>query len=175
MKNFNLSLLAVTAIFFLTFLSCAKENSSELLKTEDLVSNAVYTQAFEIPATEYTAALNGDQQVPAVPTVANGEALIRQNLSETHYAYRCYDIKEAIGAALYLGPAGSNGPMVARLNLESMTNDHMARGEGVLTSQDLMGDLNGNMEMFGRYLKDGRIYISIQTRENPGGEIRGQF
>ena len=169
-NNATLRILFV-AIAFLSFFSCTKEELPELSPTADPV------QAWAIPDVSFITVLNGDQQVPSVNSPAAGEAEVNYNsLTETlQYQFKASEVHEARGAYLHIGAAGTNGPAVARLNLESVPNTNLIRGEGSLGAQDLMDPFYGDIEGFARYLLNNQVYINIQTEAFPNGEIRGQL
>ena len=118
------------------------------------LSNQLYFDSF----------LDGNQEVPAVTTLAEGVAAI--SISNTMDAIE-YDIVvdglsgDITGAHFHIGAAGTAGGVV--LNL---TDD--------IDGNRITGSINGlSVELINQFLSGG-IYLNIHTDANPGGEIRGQ-
>lgn len=112
---------------------------------------------------QYTANLNGAQEVPAVATNAfgigtfslskhNGKLMIRVVANGMSGAIT--------GAHLHTGAAGTNGGVVVDLTANIV-------GNTVIASIDPTAILTA--------LSAGNIYINLHTAANPGGEIRGQL
>lgn len=134
----------------------------------------------------FVAHLSGDEEVPPVDTLAQGQALFQLNAEEETLDFRLLvaNIEDVTQAHIHCGAAGVNGPVVVFLfGLEpdgvtvngvlaqdTITGDDIivrpdspACPGGVATFEDLLAKMLG-----------GDTYTNVHTLVNPGGEIRGQ-
>ena len=131
----------------------------------------------------FVAHLSGDQEVPAVDTLAQGQAIFNLSRDGESLRYRLIvaNIENVRMAHLHLAPAGENGGVVVWLYPEGPPAKKIpGRVNGVLaigtiSSDDLVGALEGFTidELIGAML-DGEIYVNVHTDQYPSGEIRGQ-
>ncbi|MEX1131811.1 MAG: CHRD domain-containing protein [Flavobacteriales bacterium] len=124
-------------------------------------------QLMAVEGVPFDAWLDGDQEVPAVATMAKGVAsiMLSADLSMAMYDVRINGLSGPIAAAhLHLGDPGQNGGVI--LDLEA----------GIMGSERIMGSFNtsGLGDMLITQLLRGEVYINVHTAMNPNGEIRGQ-
>lgn len=123
--------------------------------------------------------LSGSESVPAVETMARGDAtftVIKDEKALSYYV-TVSDIENVTAAHIHLGKKGENGPPVALI-----TNDKKAGkfsgtlAEGTITKKDLMGPMMGkSVEDLIKKIKKGDAYLNVHTDKYPNGEIRGQI
>ncbi|MDR6882948.1 hypothetical protein J2X61_004730 [Bacillus sp. 3255] len=130
-------------------------------------------------ATIFRALLKSRNEVPPVRSAATGDAIFELNNSETQlrFALIVRNISRVTQGHIHLGQAGHNGPVVAFLFGPSKFGISVRRGvvRGVLTSQDLVGPLQGKtLQDLINEFETGNAYANVHTIQNPNGEIRGQ-
>ncbi|MDZ7308627.1 MAG: endolytic transglycosylase MltG, partial [candidate division KSB1 bacterium] len=121
-------------------------------------------------AINFTATLNGSQEVPPVTTPANGSGSFTLNATGTELSFSVTvnNLSSAIAAAhFHNAPAGVNGPPVRTITADFSGNT----AGGVWRNNDpepltpaLVAELLA-----------GKIYVNVHTATNPGGEVRGQL
>ena len=141
-----------------------------------VVGLATYSFAAE---KSFKAMLVGSESVPAVETMAKGDATFTPIKDEEALSYyvTVSDIDNVTAAHIHLGKKGENGPPVALI-----TNDKKAGkfsgtiAEGTITKKDLMGSMTGkSVEDLIKQIKTGNAYLNVHTDKYPNGEIRGQI
>lgn len=128
--------------------------------------------------------LTGDEEVPAVETQAQGQAIFKLSADGESLNYKLIvaNIDDVLMAHIHLAPAGENGGVVAWLYpdgpppqlIEGRTQGVLA--EGTITADDLVGDLAGeDLDVLLSDMRDGNTYVNVHTSEFGGGEVRGQI
>lgn len=134
--------------------------------------------------TNYRTHLTGDEEVPAVETQAQGQAIFKLSADgETlHYRLIVANIEDVLMAHIHLAPAGENGDVVVWLYpdgpppqlIEGRFQGVLAQGE--ITTADLVGPLAGQtLDDLIAAFNNGTAYVNVHTVANPGGEVRGQI
>jgi len=132
----------------------------------------------------FTASLSGAEEVPAVDTLARGQAVFRLDRSgdALHYRLIVANIEDVTMAHIHLAAAGVNGPAAVWLYpasppaqlIEGRYSGVLA--EGVITVDNLSGPLAGaSLEDLLDHLRDGNAYVNVHTLQFPAGEVRGQI
>jgi Cu/Zn superoxide dismutase len=138
---------------------------------------------------QFSARLTGDNEVPPVNKDATGRIRITVNSQQDALDYQLSlsSLKGVVtGAHIHKGSGGTNGPVVANLNIAgaSAAASASAGGSamtststgGTITSADLKGPLSGKqISDLIRLIEDGKAYVNVHTDQNPDGEIRGQL
>jgi hypothetical protein len=141
---------------------------------------------------DFTSKLSGDEEVPARDTGAHGNAIYKVNDDATELTFRLVvtKIDNAFMAHIHLGPAGSNGPIVAFLFGPVPQGGGTFNGmlsEGTITAANLIGPLAGQpLSALIDAMNAGNTYTNVHTNDGvnppntgpgdfPGGEIRGQI
>lgn len=133
---------------------------------------------------QYHTHLTGDEEVPAVETLAQGQATFKLSKDGTELSYRLIvaNIENVLMAHIHLGPPGCNCPVVVWLYPDAPPPQLIpGRSQGVLatgviTADDLVGDLAGqSLDDLVAAIQAGNTYVNVHTSANPGGEIRGQI
>lgn len=109
----------------------------------------------------FNAALDGDQEVPAVTTDGTGSAVLELDGDDLWYSIEVMDLSGDVDAAhIHEAMTGENGDVVHTLEFDGMT----AEGWWMDLTEDQMATL----------MDDG-FYINVHTMDHPDGEIRGQI
>ncbi len=136
------------------------------------------------PDSNFRTHLSGDNEVPAVDTQAQGQAIFKLSAdgTELHYKLIVANIEDVEMAHIHMAPAGTNGGVVVWLYpaspppqlIEGRFNGVLA--EGVITADNLVGALAGqSLGDLVDAMKAGNTYVNVHTTANPGGEVRGQI
>jgi hypothetical protein len=139
----------------------------------------------------YWSVLTGSQQVPPVNTEAHGYVGLKfkDDLSRLVYIINVENIGNITGINLQIGEKDQNGSVVLDLlygtrelrksvdKLVNVSKDGQITGTfsiGGATKEDLQGLLKGkSLSDLNELIVNGTVYIDIQTKEFPSGEIRG--
>ncbi len=132
----------------------------------------------------FRAHLAGDNEVPAVSTLSQGQAKFKlsDDSMSLHYKLIVANLYDTLQAHIHLGPAGANGSVVAFL-YPSAPPSQLIEGrfsgvlaEGTITAANLRGPLSGmTLDDLVAQMAAGNTYVNVHTVANPGGEIRGQI
>ncbi len=132
----------------------------------------------------FVAHLAGRNEVPAVDTTAQGEAIfhLSEDGTELHYKLIVANIENVLMAHIHMAPLGENGSVVAWLYPDGPPPQLIpgrfdgVLAEGVITADDLVGPLAGaSLNDLIDEIMAGNTYVNVHTEQNPGGEIRGQI
>jgi CHRD domain-containing protein len=139
---------------------------------------------------QFSARLTGNNEVPSVNTDATGRIRLVANSQKDALDYQLSlsNLNGAVtGAHIHRGSAGTNGPIVANLNIAGASAAASASAGGgsattststggTITSADLKGPLSGKqISDLIRLIEDGKSYVNVHTDQNAEGEIRGQL
>ena len=134
---------------------------------------------------DFVTKLSGDNEVPRVETRARGVAIakLREEGTELRFDGFFGGLRKVTAAHLHLGAEGENGPVVALLIPEDLSElSRRARRrlrhriQATLTADDLRGPLTGQpLDALSQAILDGNVYVNIHTEANPAGELRGQL
>jgi hypothetical protein len=128
--------------------------------------------------------LSGDEEVPANPSKATGQAIFQLSKDGMALSYKLIvaNIENVRMAHIHVAAEGQNGPVVTWLYpsappavlLPGKTNGILH--QGTITSANLVGMLAG-MELSDLVdlMVAGNTYVNVHTTQYPGGEIRGQI
>lgn len=132
----------------------------------------------------FRAHLTGDEEVPPVETLAQGQAIFKlsEDGTELHYKLIVANIDNILQAHIHLGQPGVIGPVVAFLYPSAPPAVLIpGRFDGVLatgtiTADDLRGPLAGaSLDALIAEMRAGNTYANVHTTANPVGEVRGQI
>ena len=136
--------------------------------------------------------LTGDHEVPARPTNAQGQALIKVSDDGLSITYKLIasNIENVVASHIHIGSPTVNGPIAVFLfgNVPAGGGRHDGiLAEGTLTAANLIGPLlNRPMADLIAEIRAGNAYVNVHTNDGvaptntgpgdfPGGEIRGQI
>lgn len=132
----------------------------------------------------FRAHLSGAEEVPAVETRAQGQAIFQLSADRTslHFQVNVANIFDVTMAHIHLAPAGQNGAVVVWL-YPSAPPAVLIPGRfqgvlaaGVITDASLVGPLAGQtLEDLVAAIEAGEAYVNVHTTAFPGGEVRGQI
>jgi hypothetical protein len=145
----------------------------------------------------YSVHLTSDEEVPPVvglviDSQAQGQAIFHLSKDGTALEYKLIasNIDNVIMAHIHVGPAGSNGPIVAFLYGRVPAGGGRTNGvlaEGTITAANLIGPLAGrSLSDLVEAMNTGGAYVNVHTDDGvapsntgpgdyPGGEVRGQL
>ena len=128
--------------------------------------------------------LTGDQQVPAVNTIAFGFAEVQLSEDNTTLSFEVVvcNIVNVIASHIHVGAAGTNGPVVLPF-FGSPTPFNSTRGcdtlaEGTRTPDKLVARPDAGINTWTDFINAliaGNTYVNVHTTAHTGGEIRGQL
>jgi hypothetical protein len=141
---------------------------------------------------QFSARLSGDNEVPPVSTDATGRIRLVVNSQQDPLDYQISlsNLNGVVtGAHIHSGGSGTNGPIVANLNVHGAFASASAGAGGgggsattststggTIASADLKGPLAGKqISDLIKLIEDGKAYVNVHTDQNPDGEIRGQL
>lgn len=132
----------------------------------------------------YRAHLSGANEVPAVQTNAQGQAVFQLSKDGQTLSYKLIvaSIENVRMAHIPIAPESANGPVAAWL-YPSAPPMALIPGrfdgvlaEGTLTSANLVDPLAGRpLSDLISAIEAGSAYVNVHTNQAPGGEIRGQI
>jgi len=139
----------------------------------------------------YWVVLDGDQQIPSVTTDARGYVGLKfsDDYTQLIYNVNVHNIDNVTSVYLYHGNDTQNASLVLDLlkktresnreddRASDITEEGQTTGTislGGVTKKDLSGALKGkSIPDFYKLMLDGMLYIVVQTKDFPNGEIRG--
>jgi len=126
----------------------------------------------------FTAGLDGAQEVPPVTTTATGTATFVVNDAQTEIAYSLsvtgIDSSTITAAHIHFGAPGVDGPILFPLASGPFTSPLA----GTLTAADFTPQAGVGINTFADALAAmvaGNTYVNVHTTANVDGEIRGQI
>jgi hypothetical protein len=127
----------------------------------------------------YVAHLEGDNEVPAVESQAQGQVILKVDRGGESISYKLIasNIEDVVQAHIHVGGPDVNGPVVAFLfgPVAGMDNNGVL-SRGTITASDLLGPLAGaSLDDLLAAMATGGAYVNVHTLDNPAGEIRGQI
>lgn len=128
----------------------------------------------------FKAKLTGSESIPAVKTMAKGEAEFKlsHDGKEIHYTLKVKNIENVSAAHIHKGKKGESGAVLAGL-FAGPKKEGKFRGtlaEGTITEKELTGELAGKpLDALLQLIKSGDTYVNVHTSMYPDGEIRGQI
>jgi CHRD domain len=135
--------------------------------------------------------LDGNQQMPPNITSAHGFIGLKftEDSSKLVFNINVNDIDNITGIYIYSGGSNNqNGSLILDLleeakelknddiNIMKVNRDDIEGtvAVGGITSDDLQGELKGKtLEDLRNLMMDGAVYVDVQTKEFPHGEIKG--
>jgi hypothetical protein len=141
-------------------------------------------------ATQFSAQLTGEEEVPPVPTTASGTATLEVEGDVINYTIdNVTDLENPVVAHIHIGEVGANGPV--RLNLcgTGAPVPDCAVGEEVLVTGSngtTVGAPAITFDELVEAMRSGGAYVNVHTDDGEGeqntgpgdmasGEIRGQI
>ena len=177
MKKFSMALLILVALLTLSSITLIVSVSADLTAQEG--------------PTNFTAQLDGDQEVPSRTTNATGQATFQlKDETQLDFTLNLLDVKNFVAAHIHCAPAGENGPVGATLlgpMPPGLGSVDIFVVQGAITAPDAengceWADLAAVVEA----MRSGNAYVNVHTDDGddprdtgpgdfPDGEIRGQI
>jgi hypothetical protein len=177
MKKFSMALLIVVALLTLSSIAL-------------IVSVSAAPTPQEEP-NNFTAQLDGDQEVPPRTTDATGQAAFQlRDETQLDFTLNMLDVKSFVAAHIHCAPAGENGAVGATLLgplPPGLGSVDIFVVQGAITAPDAengcgWADLAAVVEA----MRSSNAYVNVHTNDGvdppdtgpgdfPGGEIRGQI
>jgi len=132
----------------------------------------------------FRTSLKGENEVPAVETRAQGQAIFQlsRDGSELSYKLIVANIENVTMAHIHLAPANENGPVVVWLYPDGFPPQLIpgrfsgVLAEGVITDADIVGETQvQSLDNLIEQIRAGNAYVNVHTSQYPPGEIRGQI
>ncbi len=126
---------------------------------------------------KYRAKLDGNNEVPAVNTTAEGTINFKTNSDKLTWKANITGITDATGAHIHQGKTGENGDVIVDL-LKVSKHSNSPTGmsmRGNITASSLQGPMKGKtLEDLKTAMGNGDTYVNVHTADHPDGMIRGQ-
>lgn len=130
-------------------------------------------------STNFRTHLKGANEVPAVDTNAQGQAIFRftDDIDSLHYKLIVANIDNVRAAHIHCAPAGANGPVGVTLFMGGPVSTPGTLAEATIGAPDSgngcgWGDLSDVRDA----ILSGNAYVNVHTNPGvPSGEIRGQI
>jgi len=134
----------------------------------------------------FRAHLVGSNEVPAVSTSGQGQAIIQISDDDTSLKFKLIaaNIQDVTQAHIHCGAEDVAGPVVVFLyGFGPQVSPNGVLSQGVRTNGDVIprpdsaacpGGIANFAELVAK-IRSGQAYVNIHTVINPGGEIRGQL
>jgi hypothetical protein len=142
------------------------------------------------PATNFTAALSGANEVPPTASTATGSAVLTLSGDQLTYRINVTNLQNPVLAHIHIAPVGANGDV--RLNLcgTGAPQPPCASGSGTIllatgTNGTTVGSPAITFDSLVSAMRSGNAYVNVHTDNGQpppntgpgdliGGEIRGQ-
>jgi CHRD domain len=138
-------------------------------------------------ARNFIAHLSGDEEVPPVETLAEGQAIFHLNKDDTALNYQLIvaNIENVSVAHIHCGAAGVNGPVVVFLfgpatpavTVNGILAKDIITDDGIIERPD-SAQCPGGVADFDELLakmRSGDAYVNVHTTAHLSGEMRGQI
>ena len=127
---------------------------------------------------KYRAKLDGNNEVPAVNTTAEGVINFKTKNDMLTWKMNVTGANDATGVNIHKGKAGEKGEIVVDLMKVSKHSDS-PKGmtmRGNVTESSLMGSMAGKtIADLKTAIANGDVYVNLKTQDHPDGLMRGQI
>src|SRR6476620_5616750 len=127
---------------------------------------------------KYRAKLDGNNEVPAVNTTAEGVINFKAKNDMLTWKMNVTGANDATGVNIHKGKAGENGEVVVDLMKVSKHSDN-PKGmtmRGNVTDSSLTGSMAGQtIADLKTAMANGDTYVNLKTQDHPDGLLRGQI
>jgi hypothetical protein len=126
---------------------------------------------------DFTATLNGANEIPGVETTAIGSVTFDATETSITFRIEVENLADAIGAHIHIGDDDVEGPIIATLfeDVEGVDIQDGVLAEGIIDQADINAALDLSFAELLDVLENGSAYVNVHTIANPDGEIRGQI
>ena len=127
---------------------------------------------------KYRAKLDGNNEVPAVNTTAEGVINFKTKNDMLTWKMNVTGANDAAGVNIHKGKAGEKGEIVVDLMKVSKHSDN-PKGmtmRGNVTESSLKGSMAGKtIADLKTAIANGDVYVNLKTQDHPDGLMRGQI
>ena len=127
---------------------------------------------------KYRAKLDGNNEVPAVNTTAEGIINFKTKNDMLTWKMNVTGANDATGVNIHKGKAGEKGEIVVDLMKVSKHSDN-PKGmtmRGNVTESSLKGSMAGKtIADLKTAIANGDVYVNLKTQDHPDGLMRGQI
>jgi CHRD domain len=138
------------------------------------------------PATSFSAALSGAEEVPAVTTTATGTATFDIIGDQINYTVNVVGLSNAVVSHIHVAPDGENGPVRMDLCGTGAPLPACTSGTAVLATGSNGTTIGITFDELVEAMRAGETYVNVHTNDGIGqpntgagdmqsGEIRGQI
>ena len=176
----------MAVVLALAFVAACNDSMQTPTRPGNLTAPVFVTAQHEGVAHHHFTHLNGDNEVPARDTLAQGQALFTLSDDELSISYKLNvaNILNVTQAHIHLGPPTGTGNIVVWLYpsqppfqitvIPGRTQGALA--EGTFGASRLINDLAGEpLSALLDEIREGNTYVNVHTTRFPPGEIRGQI
>jgi hypothetical protein len=123
----------------------------------------------------FTAHLNGENQVPPFDTLAQGQFLGALRGDDLSYKLNVANIMNVVAAHIHCAPEGVNGAVGVTLFLGGPMSVNGTLAQGPILAPDLNNGCGWlSVDDIIDALDSGDTYVNVHTLQSLPGEIRGQ-
>ncbi|MGA9942720.1 MAG: CHRD domain-containing protein, partial [Nitrososphaeraceae archaeon] len=127
---------------------------------------------------KYRAKLDGNNEVPAVNTTAEGVINFKTKNDMLTWKMNVTGTNDATGVNIHKGKAGENGEIIVDLMKLSKHSDNpkVMTMRGNVTDSSLTGSMAGQtIADLKTAIANGEMYVNLKTQDHPDGLLRGQI
>ena len=126
---------------------------------------------------DFTATLNGENEIPAVVTTAAGMVTLEATESSIIFRIEVQNLTDATAAHIHIGDDDVAGPIIATLfeDGEGVDIQNGVLAEGIIDASDINPALSLSFAGLLDVLANASAYVNVHTIANQDGEIRGQI
>jgi hypothetical protein len=128
--------------------------------------------------TNFRAHLNGGNEVPAVDSGGQGQAIFKVDGNQIHYKLITANLDDITVSHIHCGAAGVNGlPVVFLYGPTAPVDGNGILAQGTFDADDFTTNCPGieTIDDLVEAMATGGAYVNVHTSTVPGGEIRGQI
>lgn len=179
----TVSRLGAVAVIAALATGCQEGPEETLMPMDDMAASLGKGGAMA-GASNFVSPMDPGQEVHAVISNATGNAVFQRTQDGLGLRYRVIvaGAKDMTQGHIHLGPAGTNGPVVAflfnfaPLGASEGVSQNGVVAEGTITAASLIGPMAGaSLEALLDALRSGGAYVNVHTVDFPAGEVRGQI
>ena len=126
----------------------------------------------------FQAHLSGGQEVPAVDSGGQGQAIFKVDGDQVHFKLITANLNEITQAHIHCGPAGDNFPVLVFLFgfVAGGVDNNGVLNSGTFTADDFLPTCGfTSIDDLVEAMATGNAYVNVHTLDFAGGEIRGQI
>jgi hypothetical protein len=175
----------IPALFIMsltTALACADAGPAPV--EPELLEVPAFSRAAAAVGGNFRAHTHGGEEVPAVETRAQGQAIFQLSADGESLSYKLIvaNVEDVLMSHIHMAAAGTNGQVVVWLYPSAPPpilipgRSQGVLAEGVIDASSLVGPLAGmDLDDLIDAIRSRNAYVNVHTAANPLGEVRGQI